>query len=82
MLFRSVITGERFDFTNYELSGKNGKCTLCIHGEDDLKNVYSIFGRFSYLNDLTGRTNYKYNFHSFSQDQEDYIGRIVDELER
>lgn len=66
----------------YELSGKNGVCILTMHGENDLKNIYSIFGRFSYLNDLTGRMNYKYNFHSMENDFEDYIGKIVDELER
>lgn len=74
--------GSRLNDNEFEILGSNGSIILTVRDAITHKELYSIFGRFSYLNDLTGRTNCKYNFHSMKQDQEIYLSEIVNELNR
>jgi hypothetical protein len=66
----------------YIIESQKGKFKLKLPLQEDHMVLFSAFGRFDYLNDLTGCCNHKHNFHHSDMSMfENYIGHIVDELE-
>lgn len=79
-LLKQGATVTHEDYTNTEVFTL-GNCTLRLRAEEDHKNIYTIFARFTECNSLSGSMNPKYNFHSIHPEFfKGYIDSIVNYL--